>query len=98
LFEECKFCQCTGYTKTLESICLSTMRDLKSAIHLPQIDKIEIVANTEIANYLQNQKRKQITDIEESYNKKINVFSTNNLEYGKIDIKFLNSKNESVFI
>ena len=98
LFEECKFCQCTGYTKTLESICLSTMRDLKSAIHLPQIDKIEIFANAEIANYLQNQKRKQITDIEESYNKKINVFSTNNLEYGKTDIKFLNSKNEPVFI
>ena len=32
------------------------MRDLKFVMHLPQISKVEIIANLEVANYLQNQK------------------------------------------
>ncbi|MGQ3684872.1 MAG: Rne/Rng family ribonuclease [Candidatus Loosdrechtia sp.] len=96
LFEECKFCKGTGYTKTVESLCLSVMRDLKFAIHSPQIVKIEIFVSPEVANYLQNQKRKQMLEIEESSSKKINIFSTNDHEYGKINIKYLNQKDEPV--
>lgn len=98
LFEECKFCGGTGYAKTIESLCLNAMRDLKFAIHSPQIAKIEIVANHEVANYLQNQKRRQMIEIEESYNKKIHIFSTTNHEYGKIDIRYLNQKDEPVIL
>ena len=74
------------------------MRDIKFAVHLPQIAKIEIIANTEVANYLQNQKRRQMIEIEESYNKKINIFSTTTYEYGKIDIRFFNNKDEPVMV
>lgn len=98
LFEECKFCGGTGYAKTVESLCLNAMRDLKFAIHSPQIAKIEVVANPAVANYLQNQKRKQMIEIEESYNKKIHIFSTSNHEYSKIDIRYLNQKDEPVVI
>ncbi|MEB2308717.1 MAG: Rne/Rng family ribonuclease [Candidatus Brocadiaceae bacterium] len=98
LFEECKFCGGTGYAKTVESLCLNVMRDLKFAIHSSQIAKIEIAANPAVANYLQNQKRKQMIEIEESYNKKIHIFSTANHEFGKIDIRYLNQKDEPVEI
>ncbi|MCF6157875.1 MAG: Rne/Rng family ribonuclease [wastewater metagenome] len=98
LFEECKFCGGTGYTKTVESLCLSAMRDLKFAIHLPQIAKIEIIANSKVANYLQNQKRKQMLEIEESCNKKINILSALDHEYSKIEIRYLNQKDEPVII
>lgn len=98
LFEECKVCRGTGYTKTVESLCLSAMRDMKFAIHSPQIAKIEIVVNPEVANYLQNQKRKQMLEIEESYSKKINIISTTNHEYGKIEIRYLNQKDEPISI
>lgn len=98
LFEECKFCRGTGYSKTIESLCLNAMRDLKFAIHSPQIAKIEIVANPEVANYLQNQKRKQMIEIEESYNKKIYILSTADHEYGKVNIRYLNHKDEPVTI
>jgi len=98
LFEECKFCRGTGYAKTVESLCLNAMRDIKFAVHLPQIAKIEIIANTEVANYLQNQKRRQMIEIEEAYNKKINIFSTTDHEYGRIDIRFFNNKDEPVMV
>ncbi|MBM2834628.1 MAG: Cytoplasmic axial filament protein CafA and Ribonuclease, partial [Candidatus Brocadiaceae bacterium] len=98
LFEECKFCRGTGYAKTVESLCLNAMRDIKFAVHLPQIAKIEILANPEVTNYLQNQKRRQMIEIEESYNKKINIFSTTTHEYGKIDIRFFNNKDEPVMV
>ena len=98
LFEECKVCRGTGYSKTVESLCLNAMRDLKFAIHLPQIAKVEIIANPDVTNYLQNQKRKQMIEIEETYNKKINIFSATNLEYGKVDIRFFNHKDEPVVV
>ncbi|CAG0943934.1 Ribonuclease E [Candidatus Brocadiaceae bacterium] len=98
LFEECKFCGGTGYAKTVESLCLNAMRDLKFAIHSPQIAKIEIIANPEVANYLQNQKRKQMIEIEESYTKKVFIFSAPNHEYGKIDIRYLNQRDEPVIM
>lgn len=98
LFEECKFCRGTGYSKTIETLCLNAMRDIKFAIHLPQIAKIEILANPEVTNYLQNQKRRQMIEIEEAYNKKINIFSTMNYEYGKIDIRYFNNKDEPVMV
>ena len=98
LFEECKFCGGTGYAKTIESLCLNDMRDLKFAIHSPQIAKIEIIANPEVANYLQNQKRKQMIEIEESYTKKVLIFSAPNHEYGKIDIRYLNQRDEPIIM
>ena len=98
LFEECKFCGGTGYTKTVESLCLNAIRHLKFALHSPQIAKIEIIANHEVANYLQNQKRKQMIEIEDAYNKKINIISITNHEYGKIEIRYLNHKDEPVVI
>ncbi len=98
LFEECKICRGTGYSKTVESLCLNAMRDMKFAAHLPQIARIEIIANPEVSNYLQNQKRRQLIEIEESYNKKINIFSTITNEYGKIEIRFFNNKDEPVVV
>ncbi|MDR4507295.1 MAG: Rne/Rng family ribonuclease [Candidatus Brocadiaceae bacterium] len=98
LFSECKLCRGTGYKKTLESLCLNVMRDVKFAIHFPQIVKIEIYADHEVANYLQNQKRKQLTEIETTYNKKINIISSSDYEFGKIEINHLNSKNETVTV
>jgi ribonuclease E len=98
LFEECKFCKGTGFTKRAESLCLNAMRDLKFAIHLPQIARVEIFANTEVANYLQNKKRKQMLEIEELYNKKIHIFSTVNHEFGKIEINYFNNKDEPVLL
>ncbi|MDE2216208.1 MAG: Rne/Rng family ribonuclease [Planctomycetota bacterium] len=98
LFEECNFCKGTGYTKTVESLCLNAMRDLKFAIHLPQITRVELIANPEVANYLQNQKRKQMIEIEETYNKKINISSTMNHEYGRIDIRYFNHKDEPITV
>ena len=47
---------------------------------------------------MQNQKRRQMIEIEESYNKKINIFSTTTYEYGKIDIRFFNNKDEPVMV
>ncbi len=98
LFEECKLCRGTGWSKTVESLCLNAMRDLKFTAHSQQIAKIEIIANPDVANYLQNQKRRQIIEIEETYNKKISILSSTNHECGKIDIRYFNQKDEPVTV
>ncbi|TVM01865.1 MAG: ribonuclease E [Candidatus Kuenenia stuttgartiensis] len=98
LFEECKFCCGTGYAKTVESLCLNIMRDVKFALHLPQVVRIEITSNNDVVDYLQNQKRKQMAEIEDAYNKKIVIFTDTANEYGKIDIRYFDNKGEPVTV
>ena len=71
IYENCKQCEGAGKTKTLESICLDLMRQIKSVVNNPKIKKIEIITNGDIAGYLLNLKRKQLSKIEEKFSKNI---------------------------
>ena len=71
IYESCKNCGGTGETETLESTCLSLMRQIKSMVNNPQIKKIEITASDAVAGYLLNKKRKKLTELEEKFSKDI---------------------------
>ncbi len=71
IYESCKNCGGTGETETLESTCLSLMRQIKSMVNNPQIKKIEITASDVVAGYLLNKKRNKLTELEEKFSKEI---------------------------
>jgi ribonuclease E len=71
IYESCKNCGGTGETETLESTCLSLMRQIKSMVNNPQIKKIEITASDAVAGYLLNKKRQKLTELEEKFSKDI---------------------------
>jgi len=71
IYESCKNCGGTGETETIESTCLSLMRQIKSMVNNPQIKKIEITASDVVAGYLLNKKRKKIAELEEKFSKTI---------------------------
>jgi ribonuclease E len=71
IYESCKNCGGTGETVTLESTCLSLMRQIKSMANNSQIKKIEITTNDVVAGYLLNNKRKKLTELEEQFSKSI---------------------------
>ena len=71
IYESCKNCGGTGETETLESTCLSLMRQIKSMVNNPQIKKIEITASDVVAGYLLNKKRQKLTELEEKFSKDI---------------------------
>src|SRR3972149_4584792 len=67
IYESYKSCEGTGETKTVESTCLDLMRQIKSTVNNPQIKRIEITANDVVAEYLLNNKRKRLAELEEKF-------------------------------
>jgi len=71
IYEGCKNCGGTGETETIESTCLSLMRQIKSMVNNPKIKKIEITSSDVVAGYLLNKKRKKLAELEEKFSKTI---------------------------
>ncbi|MEE9200808.1 MAG: Rne/Rng family ribonuclease [Candidatus Brocadiales bacterium] len=88
--ERCPECRGTGLAKTVESLSLRIMRDIRSVLDNNQLKTIEVEADEPVAQFLQNQKRKQISELEDHYNKTIIIKSAseNGWRTGDIRIKY----------
>ncbi len=96
IYEGCKYCEGTGKTKTQESTYLDLMRQLKSAANSNQVKKIEITVNSDIAEYLLNLKRKQLTEIEEKSSKNIIIKCAMGQKTGKVTIQYFDSNDNRI--
>ena len=68
VFQDCPHCLSTGQVKTCESMSIDVMRMLQRAAHREQISRIQVRVAEDVANYLLNKKRKEISRLEESGN------------------------------
>jgi ribonuclease E len=66
VFQECPHCHSTGQVKTCESMSIDVMRMLQLAAHNPSIHRIQIRVDEDVANYLLNKKRREISRLEEA--------------------------------
>jgi len=71
LYEECPLCQGTGLLKTTESMSLSVLRQIRSVLLKPQVKELLVTVNSQVASYLQNQRRRDLIALEEDYAKRI---------------------------
>lgn len=71
LYEGCPECKGTGLTKTVESLSLNIMRSIRSVLDNKELKTIEVVADNRVAQFMLNQKRRQISELEDHYNKQI---------------------------
>ena len=65
LYDDCPGCQGTGRVKTPESMAIEVMRVLLSAAGLKDADRLKLSVHENVADYLNNRKRKQVTELEE---------------------------------
>ena len=100
LYENCSTCRGTGYTKTVESLSLEVMREIKSVLSHPELKTIEVEADPRVSQHLQNQKRRQLSELEESYNKRIiiNSIQMNGLKPGTVQIRYLKVDGQPISI
>ncbi len=75
LYEICPTCVGAGFAKTAESLSLEVMREIKSVLNRQELRTIEIETDPRVCQYLQNQKRRQLLELEENYNKRIVINS-----------------------
>jgi ribonuclease E len=65
VYQDCPHCLGTGQVKTCESMSIDVMRMMQLAAHHPNVERIQIRVSEEVANYLLNKKRREVTRLEE---------------------------------
>lgn len=73
IYKDCPCCSGTGQVKTAESMSIEVMRILMAAANLDEVRRIVVTIPEDVANHLNNRKRKEITDLEERSQVTVNV-------------------------
>jgi ribonuclease E len=97
VYQDCPHCRGTSQVKTTESMSIDVMRMLQLAAHREGIHRIQIRVQDDVANYLLNRKRKEVSRLEESGELQvtiIGVISPEHLEFVCYD----NNNNEVKFL
>jgi ribonuclease E len=94
VYKECPACAGSGLVKSPESMAIEVVRKLLLRSHLEQVHKITVTVEEEVANYLNNKKRRELAKIEDDNKVQILVLSGEGLspEYLKMDCLDANSR------
>lgn len=65
VYSDCPCCIGRGVVKTGESMAIEVVRLMHLAAHQPRIARISVKVNDEVATYLNNKKRREITQLED---------------------------------
>ncbi len=71
----CPHCAGTGFVKSHESLAIEIIRLLNLSASDERVKRIELVVSPEVADYLQNEKRTAITQIEQLNEKRVIIYS-----------------------
>jgi ribonuclease E len=66
VYQDCPHCRSTGQVKTCESMSIDVIRMLQLAAHREHVQRIDVRVAEDVASYLLNKKRKEISRLEES--------------------------------
>src|SRR5207249_2094315 len=72
-YQDCPHCRGAAQVKTCESMSIDVMRMIQLAAHRGNIHRMGVRVHDEVANYLLNRKRKEITQLEESGNMQVTI-------------------------
>jgi ribonuclease E len=94
VYKECPSCGGTGLVKSAESMAIDVVRKLLMRSHSNQVARITVTVEEEVANYLNNKKRRDLVTLEQENNVEVQVISGEGLspEYLKIDCADANGR------
>ena len=73
VYEDCPCCTGTGQVKTAESMAIDVMRLLMTHANREEVSRVTVDVHERVAAFLNNRKRRDITNLEEVYEVTINV-------------------------
>src|SRR5687767_10579282 len=75
VYKECPSCGGTGLVKSAESMAIDVVRKLLMRSHSNQVARITVTVEEEVANYLNNKKRRELVQLEQENNVEVQVVS-----------------------
>jgi ribonuclease E len=98
VYQDCPHCMGTGQVKTCESMSIDVMRMLQLAAHRDNIHRIQVSVADDVAHYLVNKKRKEITSLEEAGEIQVTITGMPGAAPEKLDfVCYDNNNNEIKF-
>ncbi len=85
-FEPCTYCSGKGQIPSVETQGLSFLRKLKLGSLKDHLENVKVMLPLELADFVLNKKRKEISEIEFARNINITIKATNKMRPGQMDI------------
>ena len=87
VYKDCPGCSGSGVVKTAESMAIEVVRLLISATQQPDVAKITVAVSDDVATYLNNKKRSELSRLESENKISVQVFGTEGIspEYFAIE-------------
>jgi len=97
-FLACPNCGGTGFVKSHESLAIEVIRMLNYSASHEQVTRIELFVSPEVADYLQNDKRATITNIEQLNRKFVSIHASANYTGEKYNLVCYNERGSVIKI
>jgi ribonuclease E len=94
VYKECPSCAGSGLVKSAESMAIEVARKLQMVVSGKQVARVIVTVEEEVANYLNNKKRRDLVQLEQDNNVEVQVVSKEGLspEFLKIDCQDQNGR------
>jgi ribonuclease E len=84
-YQDCPSCEGTGSIKTIEAAAMQALRKVQTRVVRGDLEQLDLLLPPDVATYVLNQKRGEITRFEDRYRTRIVI--TARPEYGRDDVE-----------
>jgi ribonuclease E len=96
VFQTCPTCKGTSLVRTVQSKALAVLRELRALARLPGFAQLEIYSHSEVAQYLENRKRRTLVEIEDRYDITISLRPETSYPVEVVHYRFLDEAGKEV--
>ncbi len=86
-YRECPYCHGTGVVKTPESMGIEVVRTLMLAAHRQQVASVTVTVAEDVAEFLNNRKRRELTRLEEEGKMTVQITGAKNVSPEHLSIQ-----------
>lgn len=97
-YQDCPCCQGRGAVKTDESMGLEVIRTLLAAAQTPGVEVVTVRVKQSVAHFLNNQKRKELSRIEEEGSLTVRIHGSENVFPEFFEIECLDSRGNPIHV
>ncbi len=98
VYMECPACTGSGLVKSAESMALEVIRKIIARSHVENVASITVTVEDEVANYLNNKKRRELSRLEEENEVQVQILGGEGLSPEYLKIECLDDRARSVKI
>jgi ribonuclease E len=96
VFADCPCCNGRAVVKTAESMSIEVIRMLMLASQQPHIARVTVRVNDEVASYLNNRKRKDITQLEDEGQMSVQILGSEDLYPEHLELDCRDDKGQEI--